>query len=117
MTTSRLTVATDPAMALVVRIFVGSIAERWDVPEPVRDDLRLAASELFAGAVESGDDTVTFELGADDGAIELLVAEARPGNPPGGIPLEGWDGRFDLIRTLFPDADIGESIRIRIPTG
>jgi len=117
MTASRLTVATDPAMALVVRIFVGSIAERWDVPEPVRDDLRLAASELFTGAAESDDDTVTFELAAGDGGIELLVAEARAGHPPDGTTIEGWDGRFDLIRTLFPDADIGESIRIRVPTG
>ena len=118
MTTSRLAVATDPAMALVVRIFVGSMTERWDVPEPVRDDLRLAASELFAGAVEAGyGDVVTFELSAEDGAIELLVAEAHAGNPTNGVPLEGRDGRFDLIRALFPDADIGESVRIRVPTG
>ena len=63
MPTSRLSVEGDPALALIVRIFVGSVAERWDVPVPIRDDLRLAASELFSGAVEAGNaEVVTFEL-------------------------------------------------------
>ncbi len=104
MPTSRLRVARDPALALIVRIFVGSVAERWDVPEPVREDLRLAASELFSGAVETGDgDFVTFELSSLDTEID------------GAADLEGWTGRFELVRALFPDAEIGDTVRIRVP--
>ena len=117
MSSSRLRVATDPSLALVVRIFVGSVAERWAIPEPVRDDLRLAASELFSGAVEAGDnDEVTFDLATSDSGFELraeevhAVAQGRP------VP-ESWAARFDLIRALFPDAQIGETVLIRVPAG
>jgi len=113
--TSRLRVARDPALALIVRIFVGSVAERWDVPEPVRDDLRLAASELFSGVVEAADGgLVTFELSSDDTAIELRAEDVKPPEE-GTADLEGWTARFDLVRALFPDAEIGDTVRIRIP--
>jgi hypothetical protein len=114
-TTSRLTVAGDPALALVVRIFVGSVTERWELPEPVRDDLRLAASELFSGAVEAGHgDLVRFELSADEGGLELR-AEDVPIEQE-GANLEGWTGRFALIRALFPDAHVSDTtVRIRVP--
>lgn len=114
MTSSRLRVARDPALALIVRIFVGSVTERWEVSEPAREDLRLAASELFSGAVEAGEgDPVTFELASDDTQIELRAdGVLHDGAPPDD---EGWTGRFDLIRALFPDAEIGETVRIRIP--
>ena len=117
MSSSRLRVSTDPSLALVVRIFVGSVAERWAIPEPVRDDLRLAASELFSGAVEAGDnDEVTFDLATSDSGFELraeevhAVAQGRP------VP-ESWAARFDLIRALFPDAQIGDTVLIRVPAG
>jgi hypothetical protein len=113
--TTRLSVAGDPALALVVRIFVGSVTEEWTLPEPVRDDLRLAASELFSGAVEAGKvDLVTFELSTDESGLELRaedvpVEHERPA-------LEGWTGRFALIRALFPDADMSDTtVRIRVP--
>ena len=111
-----LRVAREPALALVVRIFVGSVAERWDVPEPVREDLRLAASDLFSGAVEVGvGDLVTFELSSDDGEIELRAEDVTPPTE-GATDLEGSMGRFDLVRALFPDAEIGETVRIRVPS-
>jgi anti-sigma regulatory factor (Ser/Thr protein kinase) len=115
MTSSRLRVARDPALALIVRIFVGSVTERWEVPEPARGDLRLAASELFSGAVEAGEgDPVTFELAADDTQIELRADGVLPDDAARSDD-EGWTGRFDLIRALFPDAEIGGTVRIRIP--
>lgn len=115
MASSRLRVARDPALALIVRIFVGSVMERWDVAEPARGDLRLAASELFSGAVEAGEgDLVTFELSSDDTQVELKAADVNP-NEADPADLEGWTGRFDLIRALFPDAEIGSTVRIRIP--
>lgn len=116
MPTSRLRVAREPALALVVRIFVGSVAERWDVPEPAREDLRLAASDLFSGAVEvGGGDLVTFELSSEDDEIELRAEDVTP--PTDGMTdLEGSMRRFDLVRALFPDAEIGETVRIRVPS-
>jgi hypothetical protein len=113
--TSRLRVARDPALALIVRIFVGSVTERWDVPESVRGDLRLAASELFSGAVETGHgDLVTFELSSVDTEVELRAEDIKPPGD-GAADLEGWTGRFELVRALFPDAEISDTVRIRVP--
>lgn len=115
MSTSRLSVAGDPALALVVRIFVGSVTEQWELPEPVKDDLRLAASELFSGAVEAGDgDLVSFELSTDEGGMELRAEDVAVKHQR--ATPEGWTGRFALIRALFPDADVSDtSVRIRVP--
>jgi len=113
--TSRLRVARDPALALIVRIFVGSVTERWDVPEPVREDLRLAASELFSGAVETGNGgPVTFVLSFVDAGVELRAEDIKLPED-GAADLEGWTGRFELVQALFPDAEIGDTVRIRIP--
>jgi hypothetical protein len=112
MSTARLRVAGDPALALIVRIFVGATAERWNVPPTARDDLRLAASELFAGAVEAGRDrSIAFELSATEDGVELRADEVSTATEAG---LEGWEGRFDLIRALFPDSEVGETVRIRV---
>ena len=115
MPTSRLRVARDPALALIVRIFVGSVTERWDVPEPVREDLRLAASELFSGAVNTGDgELVTFELSSVDTEVELRAEDMGPPGDGAADP-ESWAGRFELVRALFPDAEIDDTVRIRVP--
>jgi hypothetical protein len=114
MPTSQLQVARDPALALVVRIFVGAVAERWAVEEPIRDDLRLAASELFSGWVEGGDErAVVFTMTSDDGAV-TLEADGL-GSPSSEV--DAWGGRIDLIRTLFPQAEVGAPVRIRVPRG
>ena len=116
MPTSRLRVARDPALALIVRIFVGSVTERWDVADPVREDLRLAASELFSGAVDAGEgDLVTFELSSEDTGLELRAEGVQPHEAGQPADPEAWTGRFDLVRALFPDAEIGETVRIRVP--
>ncbi|HET9671872.1 MAG TPA: hypothetical protein VFQ40_03375 [Actinomycetota bacterium] len=111
---AQLHVARDPALALVVRIFVGAVAERLHVGEAARDDLRLVASELFSGAVEAGaGDDVSFTIGRDGDAVALRAS---------GVDLAGaraasetWGGRLDLIRALFPDAEVGRSVRIAVP--
>jgi hypothetical protein len=108
-----LTVARDPALALVVRIFVGAVAERWNVPQAARDDLRLVASELFAGAVEAGaGHDVTFTLTSEGERVTLQAPEVDLGSaePPGGSAA-----RLELIRALFPDADVGGTVRITVP--
>jgi hypothetical protein len=127
---TRLSVAGDPALALVVRLFIGSVTEQWSLPEPIRDDLRLAGSELFSGAVEAGGgEFVTFELSDDNGLVELRADDVPVGaEEPGltgheggdgedgeGQEAGGWMGRFSLIRALFPDADVAEStVLIRV---
>jgi hypothetical protein len=113
---SRLRVARDPALALIVRIFIGSVAERSNILGPVRNDLRLAASELFSEAVEAGqEDPVTFEVSSGPTGLELRAEGVRAPDVGATVVLEGWTGRFELIRALFPDADIGETVRIRVP--
>jgi hypothetical protein len=113
---SALTVARDPALALVVRIFVGAVAERWNVPEGARNDLRLVASELFAGAVEAGaGQDVTFTLTAEGDRVSLHAAGVDPLGPDGSADPDGWAGRLELIQALFPDADVGRSVRISVP--
>lgn len=118
MSTSELRVARDPALALVVRIFVGAVAERWSVPEAARDDLRLVASELFAGAVEAGaGEDVSFTLTSDGDRVDLRAAGVDPLGAEETPDPGGWGQRLDLIRALFPDADVGESVRVTVPRG
>lgn len=113
---SELRVARDPALALVVRIFIGAVAERWNVAEALREDLRLAASELFAGAVEAGDgEDVSFTLTSDEDRVSLLAGGVDPLGAEESPDPGGWGGRLDLIRALFPEADVGESVRISVP--
>ena len=114
MPTTRLRVAREPALALVVRIFVGSVAERWDMPEPAREDLRLAASDLFSAAVEAGGgDLVSFELSSEGDEVELRAEEVMR-TAAGSADADDPAGRFDLVRALFPDAEIGGTVRIRL---
>jgi hypothetical protein len=112
---SALTVARDPALALVVRIFVGAVAERWNVPEAARGDLRLVASELFAGAVEAGaGEDVSFTLTSDGDRVSLQAAGVDPLGAEETPDAGGWAERLDLIRALFPDADVGESVLVSV---
>lgn len=116
MPTSQLQVARDPALALVVRIFVGAVAERWSVDGSTRDDLRLAASELFSGWVEDGEDTaVVFSMTSDDEGAVTLEADGLGGAP--SSRTDAWGVRIDLIRALFPQAEVGDAIRISVPRG
>jgi hypothetical protein len=112
MPTSQLQVARDPALALVVRIFVGAVAERWAVDEATTDDLRLAASELFSGWVEEGEDAaVRFSMTSDRDEVTLEA----DGLGAASSRTDAWGGRIDLIRALFPQADVGEAVRISVP--
>jgi hypothetical protein len=110
---SQLQVAPDPALAVVVRIFVGAVTERLELPEALRDDLRLAASELFAGAVETGGgEAVSFTIDRE-GDVVALDAGLDP-LADASDPIV-WRERLDLIRALFPEAEVDRSVRISVP--
>jgi hypothetical protein len=114
MPSTTLSVARDPALALVVRIFVGSVAARWGVAEQDRDDLRLAASELFSSAVGAGAGaSVAFTLSSDDVAV-ILRADGLDTSAGAERSDPSWGDRFDLVRALFPDAELGEGVSIRV---
>lgn len=118
MTTSALRVSRDPALAIVVRIFVGAVAERWNVAETSRDDLRLVASELFAGAVEAGPgDDVSFTITSDDDRVTLETAGVDLVDAGTTPDPTGWSGRMGLIRALFPDAEVGGPVSVSVPVG
>jgi anti-sigma regulatory factor (Ser/Thr protein kinase) len=117
MRTCELQVARDPALAVVVRIFVGGVAERWGVAEQVREDLRLAASELFTGAVESGGDgPVAFVLSSSGGEVTMRADGVGPETERSAGDVS-WDDRPGLLRALFPDAEVASNVRITIPAG
>ncbi len=118
MPNAQLQVARDPALALVVRIFVGAVAQRGGLPEPVQDDLRLAASELFSGAVEAGEgETVSFTVSSGDAEFTLRAEGVEVGPAPAAGDGEPWQDRFGLVRTLFPDAEVGDAVTITLPLG
>jgi hypothetical protein len=110
---SQLRVARDPALGLVVRIFVGAVVERWNVSDATRDDLRLAASELFSAAVEAGDgEDVSFTLTLDDRGVAFEAEGLDAAGSPGAAVR---DGRLDLVRALFPSVSVDGSVRIDVP--
>jgi hypothetical protein len=113
MSTSQLRVARDPALGLVVRIFVGAVVERWNVSDATRDDLRLAASELFSAAVEAGDgEDVSFTLTLEDRGIAFEAHGLDAAGSPGAAVR---DGRLDLVQALFPSVSVDGSVRIDVP--
>jgi hypothetical protein len=112
---SQLRVARDPALGLVVRIFVGAVVERWNVSDATRDDLRLAASELFSAAVEAGDgEDVSFTLTLADRSV-AFEAHGLDAAGAEGSPAPVRDGRLDLVRALFPSVSVDGAVRIDVP--
>jgi hypothetical protein len=92
----QLTLPSDPALALTVRTFVAASGRLLQLDEDRCEDLRLAASELFAIATETDVGEVTLTMDAE-----------------GSLTLEGIDDldgassdllirRGDLLRALFP---------------
>lgn len=62
-TTLELSIPADPALALTARIFAGAVSRYLAGESP--DDLKLALSELLAGAIEAGATEVAFRVDVD----------------------------------------------------
>jgi hypothetical protein len=108
----------DPALALTTRMFAGAVARQAGAPE-LADDLKLAFSELFAAAVESGDDTVRFRVTLqDDGAASITVTGTGRIDAPvssgadADLDVFATSHRKDLLVGMFPSLRVdGEQIR------
>jgi Histidine kinase-like ATPase domain len=120
----RLTIRIPPGTAHVasVRAFVGAVGRRLGCSEETIDDLRLAATEACAQAIEErvADDGVEVRTLSDDHRLFLEI------DPSGSFdrPPDGLDGstgsatRRALIEGLFPDAEFDREhavLRIAVP--
>lgn len=105
-----------------VRAFVGAIGRRVGCSEEAIDDLRLAATEACAQAIEehAADDGVEVRTLLDD---RRLLLEVEPTGSFARAP-DGLDGasagstRRALIEGLFPDAEFDRQasvLRIAVP--
>lgn len=92
----------------VARMFLAAVGRHHGLDEEAVEDLKIAVSEAFASAVEAGGGTsFTIEAGEVGGRLQVTmdgVGEFDEGTLEPGIEL-GID-RLDLIRSLFPDAEL-----------
>ena len=117
----RIELPADAALALTARMFVAAAARHFGLDEAPVEDLRLATSELFTNAVESGNGSVSFGLGR---AGERLVIRASgigrlDSHDPIAVEAGGIRSmvtRLDLLEALFPEIrvtfDDGGSVAI-----
>lgn len=110
----------------VVRAFIGAVGRHFGCSEETVEDLRLAATETCAQALEEGTAVEGFEVKAsfDDGSFVLEIEPAArfvsfdervdPLDPSSG------DRRRNLISALFPDVVVsapdGASTTLRLRT-
>jgi|SRR5438552_4065971 len=103
----RIELPADAALALTARMFVAAAARHFGLDRAPVEDLRLATSELFTNAVESGNGSVSFGLGR---AGERLVVHASgigrlDSDDPVAVEAGGIRStatRRDLLEALFP---------------
>jgi hypothetical protein len=107
----------DPALALTTRMFAGAVARQAGAPE-LADDLKLAFSELFAAAVESGDGAVRFRVTLrGDGAAAITVTgtgqiDAPVSSEADRLEVFAKSHRMDLLVGMFPSLRVdGEQVR------
>lgn len=110
----RLRAPADPPLATTIRTFVASAGRYLDLDPELREDLKLAANELFAGATVG--DRSSIELQIDGGPAEVTLTVS--GVPDLDDDLEDLPRtRQDLLLALFPDVRReGGSLVIRAAT-
>lgn len=96
----RLRAPAQPPLALVVRTFVAGASRYLGLQPDLCEDLRLAASELFAAAIESGGSELDLSVDGHDSGV-TLTARGVPDIAGGAEELPNV--RRDLLTTLFPD--------------
>jgi len=104
-----LEIPADAAYAVTARLFVVAAARDLGVSEVIAEDLRLAASELVANAVEAGrPGPIRLALRADPGTVRLEVSGV------GAIVDASPISRRALLESLFDATDLAEEDQVRI---
>jgi anti-sigma regulatory factor (Ser/Thr protein kinase) len=108
-----LEIPADAAFALTARQFVASLARVLGADNATVEDLRLAASELVANAVETGTGApLVLRLARADGAIHLSATGTGPITD--GEPVS----RRQLLGSLFAGVTLGEDeVEVTAPVG
>jgi anti-sigma regulatory factor (Ser/Thr protein kinase) len=108
-----LEIPAEAAYAVTARLFVVAAARDLGVSEQITEDLRLAASELVANAVEAGGSgPIRLALRGDPGTVRLEVSGI--GDVVDASPIS----RRALLESLFDATDLSEEGRvvISVPT-
>lgn len=108
---TRIRVPTTPEHIATVRAFIGAVGRHFGCSEETVEDLRLAATETCAQALEEGTAPNGIEVRAsfEDGSF---VLEIEPGAwfvpSPTADPLDPTSGdrRRALVSALFPDVRV-----------
>lgn len=107
-----LEIPADAAYAVTARLFVVAAARELGVADGIAEDLRLAASELVANAVEAGrPGPIRLTLSGGPTAVHLEASGV-------GVLLdEPPVSRRALLESLFDATDIGDGadVHIRVP--
>ena len=107
-----LEIPADAAYAVTARLFVAAAARELGVANGTAEDLRLAASELVANAVEVDEPgPIRLTLRADDAGIHLEATGV------GLLTDEPPISRRALLVSLFDATDVAEDggVHIRLP--
>jgi hypothetical protein len=124
MAMERLAIRIPPGTAHVasVRAFVGAVGRRLGCSQETIDDLRLAATEACAQAIEervAGDGVEVRTLSNDHRLFLEIYPSGSFDRPPDGLDgLAGRSTRRALIEGLFPDAEFDREhavLRIAVP--
>jgi hypothetical protein len=112
--TASLVIPAGPASVGTVRYFAATVARHAGLPEELIDDLRLAVSEACAEAIDAGvTGSIRVALSLQPEGIDVEVTTSGGSIQPEGkgrgrealVPIN----RLQLIRALFPDAEIDQS--------
>lgn len=106
-----LRIPAEAAYVGTARIFAAAVARQAGVPEEQVDDLKLAISEACAvGVRDEGGGTIVVHADVDGSGVGFeVVGEDIPPPPAEDLIATPESFRrtmgFDVIRSLFPDAD------------
>ena len=104
-----LEIPAEAAYAVTARLFVVAAARDLGVSEEIAEDLRLAASELVANAVEADrPGPIRLALRSDQGTVRLVVSGV--GEVEDASPIS----RRALLESLFDATDLAEEGRVGI---
>jgi len=87
----------------VVRLFVASLAETWDIAREKVDDLRRAITEICSNAPGRDDGTILVEVRRLSGRVQIRCEGIAPLSR-GDEPTDPDVLRTRVLEALIPDA-------------